>query len=171
VKRIHIEHLRANPKEVVEVVEREGCIAVVDDKGDVRAYLSAPKVEPEEEQGPRGYARERASQAMSAYPADLFAAELREMTDSALVSLYWFGDRLERHEVEMLEAELLRRGVDPDGVEAPVPEPPMRAHVTLSNEGAQIVYDALTSKTCAPSPGLVALVREHRASEKDDESP
>jgi len=51
---------------------------------------------------------------MSAYPADLFAAELREMTDSALVSLYWFGDRLERHEVEMLEAELLRRGVDPD---------------------------------------------------------
>lgn len=53
MKRIHIEHLRANPKEVVELVEREGRIAVVDDKGDVRAYLSAPKVETEEEQGPR----------------------------------------------------------------------------------------------------------------------
>lgn len=39
----------------------------------------------------------------------------------------------------------------------PVPEAPVRAHLTLSAEGAQIVYDALTSKTCAPSPGLVAL--------------
>lgn len=94
---------------------------------------------------------------MSAYPADLFAAELREMTDSALVSLYWFGDRLERHEVEMLEAELLRRGVDPHGGEAPVPEAPVRAHLTLSNEGAQIVYDALTSEPNEPSPGLAAL--------------
>lgn len=53
MKRIHIGHLRANPKEVIDLVEREGRIAVVDDKGDVRAYLSAPKVESEEVQGPR----------------------------------------------------------------------------------------------------------------------
>lgn len=99
MKRIHIEHLRANPKEVIGLVEREGRIAVVDDKGDVRAYLSAPKVELEEE--PRELAehfhavhafeqlqeklrervRERASSALQRLQAQAAASGASKMTE------------------------------------------------------------------------------------------
>lgn len=104
MKRIHIGHLRANPKEVIDLVEHEGRIAVVDDKGDVRAYLSAPKVETEEEQGPRELAehfyavrsfeqlqeqlrervRERASSALQRLQTQAAASGASKMTEEGV---------------------------------------------------------------------------------------